>query len=88
MRTLTFASPLRTVVCNVNIITGWWEGLGSQQTSHLTTTVKMGQDTSKMSHLRKCIKNNDRELSAVKVEGVQVSDKTIRKLSEALRRNR
>ncbi len=48
----------------------------------------MGQDASKLSHLRKCIKTNDRELTAVKVEGMQVSDKSIRKLSEALRKNR
>ncbi len=48
----------------------------------------MGQDASKMSHLRKDIKENDSGTTEVKVEGLQVSDKSIRKLSEALRRNR
>jgi len=48
----------------------------------------MGQDSSKINQLRKCIKENDGKLREVQLDGVQLSEKTVRKLADALRKNR
>lgn len=48
----------------------------------------MGHGSSKLEYLRKAIRDNDAKLTEVDLSGVQLSDKAVRKLSEALRRNR
>ena len=48
----------------------------------------MGQESSKLSHLCKSVRENQSGLTEVELEGVQLSDKAIRKLTEALKKNR
>lgn len=48
----------------------------------------MGQESSKLSHLCKSIRENDGGLTEVELEGVQLAEKTVRKLTEALKKNR
>ena len=48
----------------------------------------MGQGSSKLSHLRKAVRENSAQVLEVVVDRVPLSDKAIRKLADALRRNR
>ena len=48
----------------------------------------MGQDSSKLSQLCKSIRENQGGLTEVELDGVQLADKTVRKLAEALKKNR
>ena len=48
----------------------------------------MGQDSSKLSHLCKSIRENESGLTEVELEGVQLAEKTVRKLTESLKKNR
>jgi hypothetical protein len=48
----------------------------------------MGQDSSKLNHLCKSIRENESGLSEVELEGVQLAEKTVRKLTESLKKNR
>lgn len=48
----------------------------------------MGQHSSKLSSLRRALRDNEEGLTEVELKGVELSDKAIRKLAEALRRNK
>ena len=44
--------------------------------------------SSRVASLRKTIRENDPSITEVSLDGLQLSDKTVRKLSNALRQNR
>lgn len=48
----------------------------------------MGQDSSKLNHLCKSIRENEGGLTEVELEGVQLAERTVRKLAESLKKNR
>ena len=49
---------------------------------------RMGQAGSRKAVLMKSLRENDRQLTGVELDGVRLSEKDVRKLSEALRQNR
>ena len=48
----------------------------------------VGSSSSKLAPLRKAIRENDPSLTEVNLDGLQLTDKAARKLSDALRQNR
>ena len=48
----------------------------------------MGQESSKLGHLCKGIRENQSGLTEVELDGVQLSEKTVRKLADSLKKNR
>ena len=48
----------------------------------------MGQTSAKLNQTVRSIREDDAELSDVELEGVPLSEKTVRKLGDALRTNR
>ena len=48
----------------------------------------VGSSSSKLAPLRKAIRENDPSLTEVNVDGLQLTDKAVRKLSDVLRLNR
>ena len=48
----------------------------------------MGQHSSRLSGLRRAIRDNQEDLTEVGLGGVELSDKAIKKLAEALRKNK
>ena len=48
----------------------------------------MGQAGSRRTDLRKALRENDASVTAVELDGTRLSEKDVRKLSEALRQNR
>ena len=48
----------------------------------------MGARTSRPTLLRKAVRNNSREVTEIDLDGLELSDKSARKLTEALRKNR
>lgn len=48
----------------------------------------MGQHSSRLGGLREALRANQEDLKEVELKGMQLSDKAIKKLCEALRRNK
>lgn len=48
----------------------------------------MGQESSKLGQLCKSIRENQSGLTEVELDGVQLSEKTVRKLADSLKKNR
>ena len=48
----------------------------------------VGSSSSKLAPLRKAIRENDPSLTEVNLDGLQLTDKAVRRLSDALRLNR
>ena len=48
----------------------------------------VGSSSSKLAPLRKAIRENDPSLTEVNLDGLQLTDKAVRKLSDALKLNR
>lgn len=48
----------------------------------------MGQTGSRRADLRKALRENEVSVTAVELDGTKLSEKDVRKLSEALRQNR
>ena len=48
----------------------------------------MGQNAVKFSHVLKSVRDNEEEVTLVQLDGVQLTEKGVRKLSDALRTNR
>ena len=48
----------------------------------------MGEGSSKLNNLRKALKQNSANVAEVELDGVQLSDKAVRRLSDSLRGNR
>ena len=48
----------------------------------------MGQNAVKFSHVLKGVRENEEELTAVNLDGVELTEKAVRKLGDALRTNR
>lgn len=53
-----------------------------------TCMVSMGQTGSRRADLRKALRENEASVTAVELDGTRLSEKDVRKLSEALRQNR
>lgn len=48
----------------------------------------MGQESSKLAQLCRSVRENQSGLTEVELEAVQLSEKTVRKLTDALKKNR
>lgn len=48
----------------------------------------MGQHSSRLSALRRAIRENEAGLTEVELKGVELSDKAVRKLIEAFKKNK
>ena len=47
----------------------------------------MGQHSSRLSSLRRAIKDNQPDLTQVRLNGIDLTDKTLKKLAETLKKN-
>ena len=61
--------------------------LVSTQASEQGRRSGMGQQSSRLSSLRRAIRENQADLTEVDLTGVQLPEKPLRKLAEALKRN-
>lgn len=62
--------------------------MSSELRTCVTPDYSMGQGGSRRTDIRRAIRDNEPSLTTVQLDGTRLTEKDVRKLSEALRQNR